>query len=84
MLTKINYSDWAMLMKVKLRARGLWVTVDKGGVDLLEDMMAFDALVSVVPPEMVATVADKGSMKEARDAIASMCIGDDRVKKAAT
>jgi hypothetical protein len=60
MLTKINYSDWAMLMKVKLRARGLWVVVDKGGVDLLEDMMAFDALVSVVPPEMVATVADKG------------------------
>jgi hypothetical protein len=64
-LTKTNYSDWAMLMKVKLRARGLWVAVDKGGVDPQEDMMALDALVSAVPPEMVATVVDKGSTKEA-------------------
>jgi hypothetical protein len=32
-LTKTNYSDWAMLMRVKLKARSLWVAIDKGGVD---------------------------------------------------
>jgi hypothetical protein len=83
LLTKINYSEWAMLMKVKLKARGLWVAVEKGDVDPQEDMMALDALVSAVPPEMVATVADKKTAKEAWDAIATMRVGDDRVKKAA-
>jgi hypothetical protein len=32
-LTKTNYSNWVMLMKVKLKARGLRVTVDKGGIN---------------------------------------------------
>jgi hypothetical protein len=58
-LTKSNYIEWAMLMKVKLKARGLWVTVEKGEADPQEDMMALDALISAVPPEMVATVAEK-------------------------
>ena len=30
-LTKNNYSDWALLMKVKLKARSLWNIVEKGG-----------------------------------------------------
>jgi hypothetical protein len=46
-------------------------------------MMALDALVSVVPPEMLATVAEKKTVKEAWDAIAMTRVGDDRVKKAA-
>jgi hypothetical protein len=80
--TKTNYSDWAVLMRVKLKAQGLWAAVDKGGVDPLEDMMALDAFVSAVPPEMVVTVVDKSSAKEAWDAIATMRVGDDRVNKA--
>jgi hypothetical protein len=82
-LSKNNYSDWAMLMKVKHKAHSLWVVVDKGGVDPQEDMMALNALVSTVPPKMVETVAEKSSAKEAWDAITSLCIGDDWVKKAA-
>jgi hypothetical protein len=80
-LTKTNYTDWAMLMRVKLKARGLWVAVDKGGIDPQEDMMALNMLVSAVPSEMVA---DKSTAKKAWDAIATMRVGDDRVKKAAT
>jgi hypothetical protein len=70
-LTKTNYTDWAMLMRINLKARGLWVTVNKGGADPQEDMMALDALVSTVSPKMVATVADKKTAKEAWDAIAT-------------
>jgi hypothetical protein len=69
---------------VKLKARGLWVAVNKGDVDPQEDMMALEALVLAVPPEMLATVADKKTMKEAWDAIATMRVGDDCVKKAVT
>jgi hypothetical protein len=32
-LTKSNYTEWAMLMRVKLKARGLWVAVEKGEAD---------------------------------------------------
>jgi hypothetical protein len=42
-----------LLMKVKLRARGLWTVVEKGGGDVQEHMMALDALSSAVPPEMI-------------------------------
>jgi hypothetical protein len=81
-LTKNNYIEWAMLMKVKLKARRLWVAVKKGEPDPQEDMMALDTLVSTVPQEMVVTVAEKKTTKEAWDAIATMRVGDDRVKKA--
>jgi hypothetical protein len=66
-----------MLMRVKLKEHGLWDAVNKGGADPQEDMMALDALVSTVPPEMVATVADKKSVKEAWDAIPTMRVSDD-------
>jgi hypothetical protein len=32
-LTKINYSDWTLLMKVKLKARALWSIIEDSGVD---------------------------------------------------
>ena len=40
-LTKTNYSDWALLMKVKLKARALWSVIEDGGADSQEEMMAF-------------------------------------------
>jgi hypothetical protein len=67
-------------MKVKLRAQGLWTVVEKGGGDVQEDMMALDALSSVVPPEMISAVASRGTAKEAWEAIMVMRVGDDRVR----
>jgi hypothetical protein len=46
-------------------------------------MMALDTLVSAVTPEMVATMADKKTVKEAWDAITTLRVSDDRVQKAA-
>lgn len=64
-LTKTNYSDWSRLMKVKLKARGLWRAIDVGDADDQEDMMALDALCTVVPPELARVIADKETAKEA-------------------
>jgi hypothetical protein len=83
-LTKTNYSDWALLMKVKLKARALWSVIENDNVDQHEEMMALDALCSAVPPEMASTIAKKEMAKEAWDAIATMRVDDDRVKKATT
>jgi hypothetical protein len=80
-LTKTNYSDWALLMMVKLKGRALWNVVEKGGTDIQEEMMSLDALCSAVPLEMIPSIAKMETAKEAWDAIAMMRIGDDRVKK---
>jgi hypothetical protein len=45
-------------------------------------MMALDALCGTVPPEMVPMIFKKETTKEAWDAIATMRVGDDRMKKA--
>jgi hypothetical protein len=83
-LTKTNYSDWALLMKVKLKARALWSVIENGGADEQEEMMALDGLCGAVPPEMVPTIAKKETTKEAWNVIATMRVSDDRVKKAMT
>jgi hypothetical protein len=77
----MNYSDWALLMKVKLHALGLWSTVEKGGSDPQDDMMALDVLSSVVPAEMVSAMVSKDKAKAAWEAIKVMRISDDRMRK---
>jgi hypothetical protein len=47
-------------------------------------MMALDALCSTVPPEMVSTIDKKETANEVWDAIATMRVSDDRVKKVTT
>jgi hypothetical protein len=46
--------------------------------------MVLDALCGTVTPEMVSMIAKKETTKEAWDAIATMRVDDDRVKKATT
>jgi hypothetical protein len=58
-LTKTNYSEWASLMKVKLKARVLWNIIEVGGVNEHEEIMVLDALCTAVPPEMVLVLIDK-------------------------
>jgi hypothetical protein len=44
-------------------------------------MMALDALCDTVPPKMVPTIIKKDTTNEVWDAIATMRVGDDRMKK---
>ena len=81
MLTKTNYNEWSLLMKIKLEARCLWNAVDPGEVEFHVDRMALDAICSAVPPEMVASIATKPSARAAWNAIRTMRVGDDRVRK---
>ncbi|WVZ61704.1 hypothetical protein U9M48_011534 [Paspalum notatum var. saurae] len=81
-LTKTNYNDWALLMKIKLQARSLWRAIDPGDdVSEPEDRMALDAICSAVPPEMVSTLTVKPTAKQAWESLRVMRIGDDRVRK---
>ncbi|XP_072146414.1 uncharacterized protein [Setaria viridis] len=68
-------------MKLKLQARCLWDIIETGDTEFHDDRTALDAICSGVPPEMVPTLATKPSAKEAWEAICSMCIGDECVRK---
>jgi hypothetical protein len=75
LLLKTNYNDWALLMKIKLEARLLWLEVDPGDVDFQVDCMALDAICNAVLAEMISTLATKPSTKEAWESIKTMRIG---------
>jgi hypothetical protein len=37
LLTKTNYTEWALVMKIKLQARNLWEAIEPEDVTLQED-----------------------------------------------
>ena len=80
-LTRTNYGEWSVTMKVKLRARRLWKAVDMG-IDVEEDdMSAMEAILAAVPAKYREPLGTKSSAKEAWEAIAVMRVGSDRAKK---
>ena len=81
-LTRTNYGEWSVTMKIKLRARWLWNAVDEGTDNEEDDMSALEAILSAVPVEYREPLGAKSSAKEAWEAIAAMCVSSDRAKKA--
>jgi len=69
-------------MKLKMQARHLWDAIEFEDVKFDEDRSALDAICSGVPAELVPILVDKGSTKDAWEAIKSLRIGDERVRKA--
>jgi hypothetical protein len=69
-------------MKVKLKARALWNTIEHGVSYIEEEIMALDELFIAVPQEMIPLIMKMETVKEAWDAIAAMRVGDDRVRRA--
>ena len=83
-LTRTNYSEWAVTMKVKLRARRLWNAIDKGTDNEEYDMSELEAILATMPAECREPLGAKNSAKEAWEAIATMRVGSYRAKKATT
>jgi transposase InsO family protein len=70
-------------MKLKLEARHLWDAIEfADDIDYDTDRGALDAICSAVPEEMVPVLATKASASDAWEAIKTLRIGDDRVRKA--
>ena len=68
-LTRTNYDEWAVTMKVKFRARRLWNAIDKD-TNNEEDMSALEAILAAVLAEYREPLGAKNSAKEAWEAIA--------------
>jgi hypothetical protein len=80
-LTKTNYVEWAVMMRVRLQVRHMWEAVRYSDIDYYEDRRALDALIAVVPPEMQFSLFKKRTAKEVWDAIIVAHIGSDRIHK---
>jgi hypothetical protein len=81
-LTRDNYHEWSMRMQLKMQARHLWDAVEYDDVDYDDDRAALDAICSGVPGELIPILMAKNSAKEAWEAIKTLRIGDERVRKA--
>ena len=81
-LTRTNYREWSVTMKVKLRVRRLWNAIDKGTDNEKDDMSALEAIITAVPAKYREPLGTKSSAKEACEAITTMRVGSDRAKKA--
>ena len=80
MLTKSNYHEWSLLMKVKLQARRLWEAVHVGGVDYDDDCRVLEALCASIPTKLGASIANKAMTKLAWESIAAARVGRDCVR----
>jgi hypothetical protein len=80
-LTRTNYADWALLMRVNLQAQGLWADVDPDYAEFREDRQVMAALLQAVPKEMLRPLSKKDTAKEVWDAIKTMRVGVDRVRE---
>jgi hypothetical protein len=71
-----------VLVADKAEAAGhLWEAIEVGDVDFHDDCTALEAICSGVPTEMVPTLVAKASAKAALEAIRTMWIEEDRVRK---
>ena len=65
LLTKSNYSVWALKMRVNLQAQGVWEAVELDQVDERKDRMALAAIYQALPEDILLMLAEKDSAKEA-------------------
>nr|XP_017239706.1 PREDICTED: uncharacterized protein LOC108212495 [Daucus carota subsp. sativus] len=85
MLTKSNYTAWSLKMKVYMQAHGIWEAVESTGTKVIEgkvDKMALAAIYQGIPEDVLLSIAENNNAKEAWEAVKTMCLGADRVKKA--
>lgn len=83
-LSRNNYTTWALKMKVYMQAQGVWTAIEqsdpKTAVEEKVDKVALAMLYQGLPEDMLLTIAEKGTAKEAWEALKTMCQGADRVK----
>ena len=86
LLSRTNYTAWAMKMKVFMQAQGVWEAMkpilSTVVVEYRTDKVAMAALYQGMPEDLLLSLAEKKTAKEVWDSIKTMCMGTDRVQKA--
>ncbi|XP_074343035.1 uncharacterized protein LOC141680819 [Apium graveolens] len=86
MLTKTNYTAWAIKMKVFMQAHGVWDAIEpkdpKATAEEKMDKRALAIIYQGIHDDMLLTLAERKTYKEAWGTIKTMCLGVDKVKRA--
>lgn len=86
MLTKTNYTAWALKMRVFMQALGVWEAIEpkdaKAVVEEKVDKRALAVIYQGIPEEMLLSIAEKKTAKDAWVAIKTLCLGADKVRTA--
>ncbi|KAI3752719.1 hypothetical protein L2E82_24755 [Cichorium intybus] len=86
MLSRNNYGAWAIKMRVFMQAQGVWEAVEPRTantvVEVKKDKMALAAIYQGIPEDLLMSLAEKRTAKEAWEALKIMFMGADRVKTA--
>ncbi|KAL8089642.1 hypothetical protein AgCh_039213 [Apium graveolens] len=86
MLTKTNYTAWALKMKVFMQAHGVLEAIEpKDAAGVVEDKTDKRALAIIyqgIPEDLLLSLADKQMSKETWNAVKMMCLGAEKVKMA--
>uniref|UniRef100_A0A8R7P947 Retrovirus-related Pol polyprotein from transposon TNT 1-94 n=1 Tax=Triticum urartu TaxID=4572 RepID=A0A8R7P947_TRIUA len=80
MLTRTNYPEWSLLMKVYLQAHGWWRAVSHRPYH--DEHNAMSIILRGLPTDVLLAVGEKENAKEAWDAIATQRLGATRVREA--
>jgi hypothetical protein len=81
-LTKANYQEWAILMRIALQGAGLWEAVDTGDATERQERQALGAILRSVSTEIVPALTAEDNAKVAWDTLKAMRVGDNRVREA--
>ena len=82
LLTRDNYSEWAMLMQCNFEALEIWDVISPGiNPKRAHDRQAMSALLRSVLKEMWQSLGARSTVKEAWEAVKLMRLGADQVKE---
>ena len=85
MLTRTNYQEWSLLMRVNMEAQGFWHAVkpeDGDVIEYREDRLALATVLQSVPTEMLDSLARKRTARSAWEAVKTVRVGVQRVREA--
>jgi hypothetical protein len=84
MLTKRNYSIWAIKMKALMRGAKIWDSVEAEDVKATDETMDQKALTAIyqgIPEDMISLIAEKRTSTEAWETFKTNRLGDNRIKE---
>ncbi|XP_074362747.1 uncharacterized protein LOC141703026 [Apium graveolens] len=86
MLSKSNYTAWAMKMRAVMKAHGIWEAIEptypKATVDVKADRFKVDVIYQAILEDILLAVAEQTSAKGVWDDVKTMCQGVEKVKEA--
>jgi hypothetical protein len=74
MLMRSNYNEWSLLMRINMKAQGLWHAIESEEEDVIqyqEAKLAFIAILRAMPPEMLSSLTTKRTAQSVWEVIKS-------------